>query len=496
MRGTGGAPGRGGSISPGAQGSAFRTEESRVTVPLRRIRDAIDALGRSPGATDDEHLPVRFLVWMGVLMSTGGLFWGVLSAACGLWASSTVPFGYVVLTALNLGVLARTRRFGRARFVQVALSLLLPFLFQWSVGGFVASGAVALWGLLSLVGSMTFANARETLFALAGFVALTVLSGLIDADVASLAGVAAQTPRSTLFFVVNLSLITSFVFGLVVHLDVRRRTDNAALRDANGTIIGLNHALSEHALRAEEAEREARDANRAKSVFLANMSHELRTPLNAIIGYSDMIVEDLADEVAGRDAARIHQAGTHLLSLINDILDLAKIEAGRMQVLRDVVSVRQLVDATVATIVPMLEANGDRIEVSAPPGLAIVGDERKLRQVLLNLLSNAAKFTENGLVQLRVAHRDEELLIEVSDTGIGMSDEQLSRAMLPFQQADASTTRRYGGTGLGLTLVQQFVEMLGGTVTLRSQPGEGLTATVVVPAPAASSTSLPVVASA
>jgi len=249
----------------------------------------------------------------------------------------------------------------------------------------------------------------------------------------------------------------------------------------------------------------AEAANRVKSDFLANMSHELRTPLNAIIGYSQMLQEQAADDGQDdylADLAKIERAGAHLLQLINDILDLSKIEAGRMSVFIEQVSIPALVGEVQSIIEPLAAKNGNRFVVDCPPDIgSIDSDVTKLKQSLLNLLSNASKFTNNGTVQLAVsragsdadaragsdadsqggASADAQISFHVTDTGIGMTAEQMDRLFQAFAQADSSTTRRFGGTGLGLAITRHFARMLGGDVSVTSEPGIGSTFTLVVP---------------
>jgi signal transduction histidine kinase/CheY-like chemotaxis protein len=242
--------------------------------------------------------------------------------------------------------------------------------------------------------------------------------------------------------------------------------------------------------------RELVAASEHKSAFLANMSHELRTPLNAIIGYSEMLYETAQDE--GREAflpdlEKITQAGRHLLSLINDILDLSKIEAGRMEIYLEEVDLSALVDEVRSIVEPLASVNRNRLEIVCPPGLPPLRTDRtKLKQSLLNLLSNASKFTEDGRLSLTVATADSEVSFVVRDTGIGMTEDQLGRLFEAFSQADASTTRRYGGTGLGLAITKRFCEMLGGRITVESAPGEGSTFTVVLPVEQTPSVETPV----
>ncbi|MFN3347739.1 response regulator [Pseudorhodoplanes sp.] len=241
---------------------------------------------------------------------------------------------------------------------------------------------------------------------------------------------------------------------------------------------------------AETARHQAEAASRTKSAFLANMSHELRTPLNAIIGYSEILREDAQDRgdtASEGDLVKIETAGKHLLGLINDILDLSKIEAGRMDVHLEDVDLNRLMAEVRVLVTPLIDKNGNRLEIEAPADIGSMHvDLVKLKQSLINLLSNAAKFTKNGVVKLAVArHRTDRgravFTFAVSDSGIGMTDEQIGRLFQAFTQADASTTRNYGGTGLGLTITKHFCTMLGGDITVQSTAGQGSTFTITLP---------------
>jgi PAS domain S-box-containing protein len=246
-----------------------------------------------------------------------------------------------------------------------------------------------------------------------------------------------------------------------------------------------------------QARDQALEASRAKSIFLANMGHELRTPLNAVIGYSEMLQEEMSDPAARsragvwdrgvKDMQKIHAAGKHLLALINDILDLSKLEAGKTDLYIEEFDVEKMVQEVTALIEPLLAKNGNQLKVVIDPGMgAMKADLTKVRQILFNLLSNACKFTSQGIVAVETSRWQKSaerwVRFQVRDSGIGISPEQMGRLFQDFTQADASTTRKYGGTGLGLSISRRYCRMMGGDITIESESGKGSTFTVELPA--------------
>ena len=276
--------------------------------------------------------------------------------------------------------------------------------------------------------------------------------------------------------------------GAYRHMSVRAvpiLESDGSLREWVGTHTDITERKeAEAAIEAARAAAEA--ANAAKSQFLANMSHELRTPLSAVIGYSEMVQEELedlgeADLIA--DMRKIEANARHLLGLINDVLDISKIEADRVEIYAEDFEIATVIEEVAATVEGLIAKKGNVLALTLGDALGTAHtDVTKLRQCLINLLSNAAKFTENGRITLTVERAGEDLCFRIADTGIGMTQEQVGKLFERFAQADASTTRRFGGTGLGLAITRAFAEMLGGTIAVASEDGTGTTFTLTLPA--------------
>jgi len=264
------------------------------------------------------------------------------------------------------------------------------------------------------------------------------------------------------------------------HLEQQVATRTAELAETNQRL----------ALAAEASEA----ASEAKSAFLANMSHELRTPLNAIIGIAEMLIEDATasdQPEMSEPLGRVHRAGGHLLALINDILDLSKIEAGRMTLSPERFTLADMLADLMATARLLAEGNGNVLQLEAAENLGVMtADPLRLKQILLNLLSNACKFTRDGTVSVKAWRQPEStggiVHFAVSDTGIGMSEDQMQRLFAAFMQADSSTTRKFGGTGLGLAISRRLSRMMGGDVKVESELGKGSTFTLRLPVVGAS----------
>ncbi|MBS0452617.1 MAG: response regulator [Proteobacteria bacterium] len=334
----------------------------------------------------------------------------------------------------------------------------------------------------------------------------------------------AQRNRQVVVWVGLLGLLISFGVAMMISRSIVRpirqitnvmqrlstgqtqvELDHGVRRDEIGKMADAIEIFRTHIMenarlfkQIEEKSMQLEAASEHKSQFLANMSHELRTPMNAIIGVSEMLLEDARDLNRTDDIEpleRILRAAQHLLALINDILDLSKIEAGKMELNIESFAVEPLVQDVIATVLPIAKKNGNDLKfVCAADVGVLTADPMRLRQALLNLASNAAKFSERGTITVRVQRRSvsgrEWVDLEVTDTGIGMTPEQVSRLFQEFVQADASTTRKYGGTGLGLAISQRFCRMMGGEISVRSELGRGSTFTIHLPADAAQQTGI------
>ena len=374
-------------------------------------------------------------------------------------------------------------------------------------------GAVVRYGLpLAAVGAMTLLRLVAPLDVAPFLLYLPVifLATLALGRGAGAVGLVASTLAAAYFFVrfdlvwqLSLSEVIALVQYLIVgaamilicgslrQAFIEGEAVLVRLNEANSYLESSSQYLEAARREAEDARAAAESANQAKSEFLANMSHELRTPLSAIIGYSEMMLEELDEGSDGAglsaDMRKIEGNARHLLGLINDVLDLSKIEAGKMDVYAETFSVVTMLEDLSTTVGSLIGKKGNRLDIRLAPDLADMhSDVTKVRQILLNLLSNAAKFTEGGTITLsadRLADPDgvDRLVFAVADTGLGMTEEQLAKLFQRFQQADSSTTRKFGGTGLGLSLTKAFADMLHGSVSVSSKAGQGSRFTFTLP---------------
>jgi two-component system sensor histidine kinase/response regulator len=434
----------------------------------------LQAIADRPQDNAEERAKHRLLLFAGTLMSGGGMLWGSISAYGGLWEQSLVPYGYVVVTALNFVALALWKNFRLARLVQVGASILLPFLFQWVLGGFGPSGSMMLWGMVGLIGSLSFEEVGTSFRWIILFLVLVVVSAVLEARSVLVvpAGLGGHQ-LSVIFFALNFTVVPSVVFGLALYF---ARSREAAIQ----TLAKTNAQLAVSKREAEEASKRADAANEAKGRFLAVVSHEIRTPLHGVLGLTHLVLDT---DLTPRQHELLTQAlvsAESLLAVINDVLDFSKIEAGAVTLERIPFRIDEVLDklTSAATALAMKRGIEFVLQVEGVPPV-LVGDPTRLGQILINLVSNAVKFTEQGevVVHLHGEPDGDGLRLEASvrDTGIGIPEDIQAALFEPFAQADDSTTRRFGGTGLGLSICRHFVELMGGEISVESEPGEGST---------------------
>lgn len=383
-----------------------------------------------------------------------------------------------------------------------------PFYFALSIGIAVAASITALW--LSIYFRRDAGRGTEWMKFGSALIMGAAIAGM---HYTGMAGASFQQWETSIsssgtilnqqwlaYFISTGTLITLALSIIGIYISKRFAHKDSEIQQKSDEIYLMNQELrqlNEHleelvAIRTEQLEKahnEAIKANLIKSQFLANMSHELRTPLNAIIGYSEMLqeeAEELGEQTFVEDLAKISKAGNHLLALINDILDISKIEAGKMELHLETYSLSDMMLDVKTTIRPLVEGKGNKLQTICEVEGDITADVTKLRQILINLLSNANKFTEAGSITFEVykeSRGDQSgYCFRVQDTGIGMTHDQVEKLFQPFTQADASTTRKYGGTGLGLAISQRFSQLMGGDIQVESEFGVGSIFTCWLPA--------------
>jgi len=453
------------------------------------LRRAWTALLSSVGTDeDDEETRRKKQILLLVTLGKAGVcpIWYGAYIWAGASGAALGPLFYQILTFGSVAAFMKARNFDAFRFRQDLLILIAPIYMHIALGGFAASSGVIVWSFLAPLIAVLFHGAKQSLpwfLVLVG--AVIVLAGfepLLASHATALPGVA-----SLFFFVMNIVMVTSLVYAAIRYFAALLAAEKAGQHRLIAQLGESSSELANVLAQLRDRNQALVEASEHKSRFVATMSHELRTPLNAIIGYSEMLqedAEDLGETSRVEDLQKINLSGKHLLGLINGVLDLSKIEAGRMEFMDDRCVVQSLIDEVATVAKPLADKRGNRLVVQCmDPGGELHTDVTKVRQVLFNLLSNAAKFTDSGTITLsaRSLTGGHDVEFAVQDTGIGLTQEQLGRLFKEFSQAEASTSRRYGGTGLGLALSRKLAQALGGDITVTSAPGVGSTFTFTLP---------------
>ena len=464
---------------------------------LKQLINRIEVIGDLPSDTPEERQQHKLLIYMALLMSGGGILWGGLCLYFKLHGPSIIPFGYVLITALNLIFFRATKRFSIVRTLQVSTSLLLPVLFQLTLGGFTRSGAVMLWSLLALGGSLTFSDIRLGVRWLIFYVFCTLICGLFD-EPARLAYTNPIDPSaSTIFFVINISVITSIFFLLTLLMLNEHRRTQADLITANTQISLLVETLEE---RVEERTRALRDALKqreemaeqlatserlsALGTLAAGIAHEINNPLTYVMSNLELMREDLSAPTPPQLSDLREQSDDALEGLER----ISKIIQELRGFMRSRPSERAPVDITTATRSALSLCQHEvrrkaTIHTHLPAHLPLAyADERQIVQVIINLIINAAQAFEREdtqrnqvWVSARVAN-GEQLLLEVRDNASGMPPEVARRVFDPF-----FTTKRAVGTGLGLSICHRIINDLGGAISLETALGVGTTFKITLP---------------
>jgi signal transduction histidine kinase/ActR/RegA family two-component response regulator len=355
---------------------------------------------------------------------------------------------------------------------------------MWSLGGFFYGSTVMIWALFSPIAASLFMDRGKAFLWFGAYFGLLLISGAMH-NILTETIIPIPEVARVIFFILNLGAGSAGLYLLVSYTTNQEKLAIARLNQKQKKLEAQSEGLRIANEQLVEARTDADEANRAKSEFLANMSHEIRTPLNAVLGMARIGLRETGEHKVRERFERILDSGQHLLRVINDILDLSKIEAGMLVIESHPFQLSACVEDTVGMVSEQADTMGLLLSLSLDKVLPawVQGDSLRLQQILLNLLSNAIKFTPEGEVSLSVKADGHMTRFQVTDSGIGMSQEEVKRLFTPFAQADTSTTRQYGGTGLGLAICHNLANLMGGDINAESRPEIGSVFTLSLPLP-------------
>lgn len=435
---------------------------------INRLLDLVVLAGDS----DELRRQKAVLLFVPLMLTVITVFMGAVYLLVDMPGSAAVPFAYAAVTAVLLSDYIRTGRRQLHQFSQLTMIMLLPTVLMWMMGGFDGGSVMILWSFLPPVAAVLLFNVKNGQRWFYGFAVLLLISAALDEQLSKMPIMMPHWAKS-LFYVMNIGFVSAGLFALIAGAVTEERVANATLRRKQAHLRRIHKDLI-------AAKEQAEAGSRAKTEFLANMSHEIRTPMNAIIGLCDLTLRSELTPRQQDHLTKVYVSANNLLNIINDLLDISKVEAGKMTLTHDTVDLERLFSDLAASMSTELEAKNLELLFDIDPAAPtfVSGDALRLNQILLNLVGNAKKFTESGDIVLslhKTAERDGRSLLRFSvrDTGIGLTEDQIARLFQPFSQAEEGTTRKYGGTGLGLAICRQLVELMEGRIWVESEYGKG-----------------------
>lgn len=438
----------------------------------QKLTDRLLSLVTSPDDSGEVRRQKAILLFVPAMIAVITTFMALVYFLLDMPGSAAVPLTYSVVTAIMLSFFLRT---GQSKFhqsSQLIMIMLLPTVLMWMMGGFDGGSVMIVWSFLPPIAAILLFNVKNGWRWFGGFALLLLVSALIDERLAQMP-IAMPHWAKSLFYVMNIGFVSAGLFALVAMAVAEERVANATLRRKQAHLTRAHGDL----LQAKEL---AEAGSRAKTEFLANMSHEIRTPMNAIIGLCELTLRSELTPRQQEHLTKVYVSANNLLNIINDLLDISKVEAGKMTLTYDTVDLERLFSDLAASMSTELEAKGLELlfDIDPTAPVFVSGDALRLNQILLNLIGNAKKFTDAGDIVLslkKIAEQSEQTVLRFSvrDTGIGLTEEQAARLFQPFSQAEEGTTRKYGGTGLGLAICRQLVELMGGRIWVESEYGLG-----------------------